>query len=137
MSRSGYSEDCGDAEQWQIALWRGAVTRAIKGKRGQAFLQELVDSLDAMPEKRLISNDLIREGDVCAIGSVGVKRGVALEGLDVDDYLSLAKIFGVAPALVQEIEWENDEGGLQDDPEKRWQRMRDWAARHIKATEST
>jgi hypothetical protein len=60
MSRSGYTEDCED--QWQLIRWRGAVRSAIRGKRGQAFLRELLAALDAMPEKRLIAGDLVFEG---------------------------------------------------------------------------
>ena len=38
MSRSGYSDDCET-----MGLWRGAVERAIYGKRGQTFLREMAD----------------------------------------------------------------------------------------------
>src|SRR5262245_16738600 len=34
--------------------WRGAVHAAIFGKRGQAFLTELLAALDALPEKKLL-----------------------------------------------------------------------------------
>lgn len=58
MSRSGYSEDW-DGENWTFIRWRGAVKSALRGKRGQAFLREALAALDAMPEKRLITHDLI------------------------------------------------------------------------------
>jgi hypothetical protein len=45
MSRSGYSDDCSGRE---LVLWRGAVASALRGRRGQAFLRELVDALDAV-----------------------------------------------------------------------------------------
>ncbi len=38
MSRSGYQDDCEG-----LNLYRGTVRRAIRGKRGQAFLRELAD----------------------------------------------------------------------------------------------
>lgn len=44
MSRSGYNDDC---DGWALIRWRGAVNSAINGKRGQAFLRELVAALDA------------------------------------------------------------------------------------------
>jgi len=47
MSRSGYSDDCDD--QWSLICWRGAVKSAIRGKRGQAFLKEMLAALDALP----------------------------------------------------------------------------------------
>lgn len=48
MSRSEYSENL---DSWSLIRWRGQVVSAIRGKRGQAFLRELVDALEAMPEK--------------------------------------------------------------------------------------
>ena len=53
MSRSGYTED-GDCDNPIYLLWPSIVERSIKGKRGQAFLKELLADLDAMPDKRLI-----------------------------------------------------------------------------------
>jgi hypothetical protein len=43
MSRSGYVEfyDCDTEDMMRMNLYRGTVTRAIQGKRGQSFLQEL------------------------------------------------------------------------------------------------
>jgi hypothetical protein len=52
MGRAGYSEDC---DGWALIRWRGAVTSAIRGKRGQAFLREMLDALDALPVKRIAS----------------------------------------------------------------------------------
>jgi hypothetical protein len=37
MSRSGYSDDYGDDEPWQLIMWRGAVASAFRGRRGQPF----------------------------------------------------------------------------------------------------
>ena len=61
MSRSGYSDDC---DTWPLICWRGAVASALRGKRGQQFLIELRDALDAMPEKRLIAEQL-QDGTGC------------------------------------------------------------------------
>lgn len=107
---------------------------AIRGRRGQAFLRELIEALDAMPEKRLISGELRKDGEVCAMGSVGIKRGIKLEALNTHDYDGIADTFGIAHQLVQEIEWENDEGGpwTGETPEERWKRIREWAVAHLK-----
>lgn len=129
MSRSGYSED-----SEHLAMWRGQVASAIRGCRGQAFLRELLDALNAMPVKRLIANDLRKDGEVCALGSVGAKRGIDLEGLDPEDYDTLANVFGIANQLVQEIEYMNDDAEWNDTPEKRWQRIHSWATSHLKAS---
>lgn len=132
MSRSGYSDDY-DFDNWSHIRWRGVVASAIRGKRGQQFLKELVEALDAMPERRLIAHDLYKDGAVCAIGSVGLKRGVEMSKIDVEDYEQVATVFGIASPLVQEIEYLNDEGGWHDDtPETRWSRMRQWAVNCIK-----
>lgn len=131
MSRSGYCDDY-EMENWSMIRWRGQVASAIRGKRGQAFLRELVEALDAMPEKRLIANDLEHAGNVCAIGSVGLKRGVDMSVLDPHDYDTIAGVFGIAPQLVQEIEWENDEAWHYSSPEQRWTRMRAWAVSQIR-----
>lgn len=50
MSRSGYSDDY-DFDNWQLIRWRGAVNSAINGRRGQAFLKELLTAIEALPEK--------------------------------------------------------------------------------------
>lgn len=134
MSRSGYSDDYG----WQTLKWRGQVASAIRGKRGQAFLRELLAALEAMPEKRLIADDLIREGEVCALGCAAVHTGKAddVAKIDSSDYLhgkQLAAIFNIAHQLILEIEWINDEAGPWngETPEARWQRVHDWVERRI------
>lgn len=134
MGRHGYVED-GDLDNWSLIKWRGQVASAIRGKRGQAFLRELIEALDTMPEKRLIAHDLEHAGNVCAIGSVGLKRGVDMSTIDPEDYDKIAGIFGIAHQLVQEIEWMNDEGQWNPTPEKRWQFMRDWAVKNLRPLE--
>lgn len=131
MSRSGYIDD--DIDQWALIRWRGQVASAIKGRRGQAFLQELIDALDAMPEKSLIAHELEQDGNVCAIGSVGVRRGTDMSGLDPEDPNGISTVFGIASQMVQEIEYMNDERGWNETPEQRWQRMRKWAASNLNA----
>src|ERR1700744_1892497 len=130
MSRSGYSEDCEN-----LALYREAVRRAIQGKRGRAFLQEMLTALDALPEKRLISHELRdADGEVCAIGSVGLKRGVDMSKLDVEDADQLATAFGIAPSLVREIEFMNDDDfsyRTGPTPEQRFASMRAWVVKML------
>jgi hypothetical protein len=130
MSRAAYSDDL---DQWDFIRWRGAVKSALRGKRGQAFLRELIVALDAMPEKRLVPDDLRdAEGDVCALGAVGVARGMNLSMLDPDEPETVADAFSLAEAMAKEIMYENDEGGpWKETPEHRWKRMRQWAERHL------
>jgi hypothetical protein len=131
MSRSGYSD-----EYENLQLWRNAVARAIRGERGQAFLKELLAALDALPEKRLIPEALVdSDGEVCALGSVGRLRGLDMSKIDPEDHRKLADTFNIAPALVQEIEFENDDDFAwnhhQATPEQRFERMRAWVVRKI------
>ncbi|RQO62283.1 hypothetical protein [Pseudomonas sp. KBW05] len=129
MSRSGYSDDCGG---WDLICWRGAVKSALKGKRGQAFLVELRDAMDAMPDKRLIADSLQAEGEFCTIGVIGAKRGIDMAVLDPDDREAVGEAFGISPAMASEIVFMNDEGSWQaETPEQRWQRMRTWVNSNI------
>lgn len=136
MSRSGYSDDCED--NWAHIMWRGRVASSIRGKRGQALLREMLEALDAMPNKRLVKEALEAEGEVCALGCLGQKRGLDMSSLDPEDYDSVASAFGVAAPLVQEIVYENDECwapgltyGQKTMPEQRWQHVRDWVVRNL------
>lgn len=64
MSRSGYNNDYGDYDydQWAAIRWSGAVKSAMRGKRGQQFLKDILAAMDAMPEKRLVRNVLVFDG---------------------------------------------------------------------------
>lgn len=162
MSRSGYSDDC---DGWALIRWRGAVNSAIKGERGQAFLRELAAALDAMPEKRLIADELETvDGDFCTIGVLGAARGIDMSKLDPDDREAVAAAFNIAPALAAEIVFENDEGLYPYHfvdvelcgpirpaerrvrsfsvpkprlEEERWHRMRQWVGSHIHTAGNT
>ncbi len=132
MSRSGYSDDC---DGWELIRWRGAVASAMGGKRGQSFLAELLATLDAMPVKELIANDLrAPEGSVCALGSVGVARGIDMSAIDPYERHQVATAFGIAEAMAAEIEYMNDDGGWRETPAQRWTRMREWVAKKIAPT---
>lgn len=134
MSRSGYNDDI---DNWQLIKWRGMVASSIRGKRGQKFLKDLLDALDAMPEKRLIADELEAQGEVCAIGSLGKARGLNMETIDPEDPPQVAEAFNIAECLAQEVVYENDEGKRRETPEERWARMRKWVASKINAAACT
>lgn len=145
MSRSGYTDD-GE----NVGLWRGAVDRAMGGYRGQYFLRKLRDALDAMPTKRLITDEIANgAGDVCALGAVDPACKA-----DPDDREAVGQHFGIAPAMAAEIVYINDErfdgeyvtaegpsrflyhGRPRDvwrpfTPEERWALMRAWVEKQI------
>lgn len=134
MSRSGYSDDC---DGWDLIRWRGAVVSAVRGKRGQALLKEMLTALDAMPHKALYPDELVTpSGQYCALGVLGAARGLDLAALDPEDTHAVAERFGVSNALVKEIVFINDEYATSFNPEMRFHVVRDWVKRQIKgATE--
>lgn len=130
MSRSGYIDDC--EEQWDWIRWRGAVKSALRGKRGQAFLREMLAALDGLESRRLIADELEIGGEVCALGAVGKARGIEMGGIDPTDHESIAGVFGISGALACEIMWLNDEDGpFKQTPEERFQRLKKWAEAQI------
>lgn len=175
MSRSGYNDYDDDCDQWDSIRYGGMLASAIRGRRGQAFLRDVAEAMDAMPEKRLIAQDLIRAepppsdltrwifaatqesvevpgrrywGDqsvsvlwprdgagVCAIGSLGVRRGVEMRTLDPEDAETVGSTFDIATPLAREVVFQNDDGGpwKGETAEQRWTRMRKWVDGKIKA----
>lgn len=134
MSRSGYIDDYDDIAG--LNLYRGAVERSIRGRRGQSFLRDLADQLDALPVKRLVANSFEQGPEVCTLGSVTRARGIAMDDIPTADEYGFSEAPGIAaarlniaPALAAEIMYENDEcAPLDETPEQRWQRMRDWVS---------
>jgi len=109
MSRSGYSDDYGDDDPLALGRYRAQVMSAIRGKRGQALLRELLVALDAMPDKCLVAGELEADGQFCALGVVGQARGINLASIDTYDVESLGTKFNIAEQLAREIMWVNDE----------------------------
>lgn len=131
MSRSGYTDDMDD--DWAMIRWRGMVASAIRGKRGQKFLTDLLEALDSMPEKVLIAGELEKDGEVCAIGALGRARGIEMAVIGPEEPEAVAEAFGIATCLAQEVVYENDvyendESYRGETPGQRWERMRAWVA---------
>ena len=141
MSRSGYIDDMDD--YMALGRWRGMVSSAIRGKRGQKMLKDMLAALDAMPDKALIIGDLeTPEGDVCALGALGKARGIDMANIDPEDPPQVAAAFDIAEPLAQEVVYMNDEyfdyvyeqnQRREVTPEERWTKMREWVAKHIKS----
>jgi hypothetical protein len=132
MSRSGYSDD---DNNWLMIIWRGAVASAIRGRRGQAFLKEMLAAMDALPEQKLIAHELEAHGAVCALGAVGKARGLDMSKIDPKERDVVAGAFGIAPALAAEVAYMNDEGigyWVNEMPETRFARMREWIKDNIR-----
>lgn len=130
MGRHGYTDE--PANDWKLIRWRGQVASAMRGRRGQGLLRDLLDALDAMPRKRLIAREFWN-GEACALGALGERRGIDLISVDTEDYDRIADTFGIARQVVMEIEFMNDEAGAyRETPEERWIRMRNWVASELK-----
>ena len=148
MSRSGYVEGC-EMDQWDFIRWRGAVASAIRGKRGQTLLKELEAALVAMPTKELCKNDFANPetGQVCALGSVAVKRkldqGKTVEaamkevGSEFPEGTEAEEVsdeFDISDALAKEITWVNDDEAPTD-PKGRYEYVLGWVREKLKKTE--
>lgn len=164
MSRHGYSEDGDWDDNLSLGRWRAQVASAVRGKRGQQFLRDLVAALDALPEPKLVAGHLeTTDGAVCALGALGRFRQVKLpdpenpEETDPEDEADwgwLGDAFNIAPQLAQETMFVNDEhvprvtasagylafgheyaqGPAEHPDASRWRAVRRWAARQIVVT---
>ena len=131
MSRSGYSDEVDDL--WELIRWRGAVASSFRGKRGQAFLREALETLEKMPVKELAAYDLESpDGGFCLLGAVGKARGLELQPLNELSIEKVANAFSIAPAMAKEIVYMNDELWKTEEPDSRWARMRRWVASCIR-----
>lgn len=136
MSRHGYTDECDDT--WAMIRWQGAVKSAIRGKRGQAFLREMLSALDALEEPRLIAGDLQHPatGEVCALGSVGRARGIDMSSVDIEDYTAVSKLFGISETLAREVMFHNDDFYQRNrtgEAERRFTRVREWILEQIES----
>jgi hypothetical protein len=131
MNQLTYDE-CIGCTTWDVVRWRGAATSAIRGHRGQAFLTELLSEMDRMPSKRLITNNMEKNGEVCALGVIGRKRGIDMTNLDIEDSTFTASALHIADAMVCEIIGLNDDTLCNVTPEQRFTEVRAWVQSLIK-----
>ena len=114
---------------------------AIRGKRGQVLLRDLLAALDEMPEKLLIASDFVwPDGKCCALGALGLSRGMDSEDLNAlgGDVAKAARAFAAPPSLIEAIQRENDAGPwvgrrTYQFQHNRWIYMRAWVASKITA----
>ncbi len=130
MSRSGYSDDGGEG----FELWRGSVARALRGKRGQTALVDLINALDRLPTKELIGGSFSRDGCACPLAVLAAARGVYVGDLETrheEDPVERDVVGGrlnIAPAMAAEVMYMNDEATPHNETRpERWVRMRAWA----------
>lgn len=151
MSRVVYNEDEPSAP---YEFQEQAIRNAINGRRGQAALRLLIRALDAMPQRRIIDDWLIKDGDVCTVGAMVLQQcieaGASREGAlgylmgeqdrlnreaswDWTDIVTLAnEQLDIARFMGFEIVELTDEWTKRSTPEQRWQYVRDWAVKNLK-----
>lgn len=124
MSRAGYHEADGE-DDLAIYGYQANVRRCIAGRRGQAFMWELYQALEAIPSRELITRALVdtSTGAMCSLGAVAVQRKLAIPAElcttgapddEPDDYEfaeAMGPMFGIKDMLAREIMYENDECG--------------------------
>ncbi len=132
MSRSGYNDDYDESFPNASALFHANTERSIRGKKGQLFLQELATALDAMPEKELITGELVTpEGACCTMGVICKARGLDVSKIDYTDQELVGHTLGISSNMAREIAFENDDDFhyvRNETPAARWVRMRKWVA---------
>lgn len=167
MSRSGLYEDDGDDPlafgRWRAQV--KSATRGKRGQKFLIDLLAALDALpekrliagelvfDGRPEyprpdeyedviigaDQLVTGrgEVMRVGDVCALGALGLARGMDMTHLDPSDPEFVADAFGVAHQLAREVIWENDENCRGCTPEQRFERLRNWVEKQIIKTQQT
>jgi hypothetical protein len=121
VSRSGYIDgDCDPEVMLSMYGWNANVRRCLAGRKGQAFLWELYQALEALPERRLITGGLVDQGGACcSLGAVAIARGIEIpedlrvtEDGDPDEYEfvdAMGPLLGIKNMLAREVMYQNDE----------------------------
>jgi hypothetical protein len=141
MSRYSDSVDYG-YEPWMEGQAAGALRSAIRGRRGQRLLRDLIAGLDALPVPELAAGSLEdpETGCVCALGAVRLQRGADAVPLRFDptdpdvDWRDLAEPFDISETLADAVVGQNEYyDGDNDEPSRRcrWRSVRDWAVRNL------
>jgi hypothetical protein len=127
-----------DYEPWMEGQAAGALRNAIRGRRGQRLLRDLIAGLDALPVQELAAGALkdSETGCVCALGAVRLQRGADAVPLRFDptdpdvDWRDLAEPFDISEILANAVVSQNEYGFKCNDEQsrrRRWRRVRDWA----------
>lgn len=141
MSRSGFHEmDDFDVESiLATGRTQGRIASASRGRRGQHFFKSALKALDRMQDKRLagFTFGVSDQGCMCLMSSLATETGRAsvMTGLNRGDDEAIrdrmASAFDVAPVLISDLVFVNDECAPRD-PAKRWAYMRNVIAARIK-----
>jgi hypothetical protein len=131
-----------DLEPWMEGQAAGALRSAIRGRRGQQLLRDLVAGLDALPEPELAAGSLEdpETGCFCALGAVRLQRGPEAVPLRFDpkdpdiDWRELAEPFDISETLAHAVVAQNEYGSKRNDEQsrrRRWLSVRAWAVGNL------
>lgn len=134
--------DDDDLDPSREGLVAGALRSAVRGKRGQRFILDLVQALDALPSPELAAGALEDEttGCCCAFGAVRRFRGseaVPLWFDPMEEDLTpdhLAEPFNVSETLAWAVVQANEDGMTGNEEStrrRRWKVVKDWAVRQL------
>ncbi len=143
MSRYCDSDDY-DWEPWMEGQAAGAMRSAIRGRRGQQLLHDLIAGLDALPVPELAAGALEdpETGCGCAFGAVRIHRGADVVPLHFDptdpdiDWRDLAEPFDISETLAHAVVAQNEYSSKRNDEQsrrRRWQSVRAWAVGNLLA----
>jgi hypothetical protein len=136
-----------DYEPWTEGQAAGALRSAIRGRRGQRLLRDLIAGLDALPVPELAAGALEdpETGCLCALGAVRLQRGLEAVPLRFDptdedvDWRELAEPFAISETLANAVVAQNECGSKRNDEQsrrRRWLSVRAWAVGNLIAPAS-
>ena len=136
------SDDDYDYEPWMEGQAAGAMRSAIRGRRGQRLLRDLIAGLDALPVPELAAGSLEdpETGCVCALGAVRMQRGAEAVPLRFDPndpdvgWRDLAQPYDISETLAHAVICQNEYGDERNDESsrrRRWRSVRAWAMGHL------
>ena len=159
MSRTDYAEEEDFPGQW--ALQEKNLERLLAGKRGQAVLRDLEAALLAIPEKRLIADHGVKDGEVCTVAALAVhkqvtqgqSRELVLRQLEAEEREYLGEDYeysewgddqytqdlGVSVGVPKSLAWRlvalNDLDYDGCTPEQRYEKVLAWTRRNLHAAD--
>ena len=154
MSRYDGSDDCDDYWQLNMGRWERNSRAVLKSGRGKKALADLITALEALPQRRLISERVAvltnpgaedcHVSEVCAVGAYAHFKGIDLttwvgeDGAVADETDTslretawLGEQAGMAFTLAWNLGYLNDYTLKDCTPEERWQRVYEWATEHL------
>lgn len=145
----GEIDDADDQRRYN--LHQGVIAKQMRSRKGQAFLRELIASLEALPEKRLVNDAVAKDGCVCGLGAIALRRrvdagedrdavladlaNVEVDVRDGDEHVSewAERELGAQQNVASAIAWTTDADEGTITPEQRYERVLSWAKSQVRS----